>query len=788
MVNQLQNGPRSTASLILQLLSILAQHNQHQEDLLKCGVVPTLLMLYRSDDSAVALQAARIMEALSEPASTILQRSLSAGNGRLGADSSSGSSCGNTPTAAATAAGSGASGSAAALQSPYGLPPRGPLQRSSEPADQGTKAGQQEALVSSSSDSSAEYVTCNSHNSSAGGCSDTQHVAEAGSGPYVGATAAGPRRSAGPTPRQSAGAALDQGAAQPPASSSNSSIQVAGGTAGSTAHAAVAAAQQAEASAEPSSSGAHAAILAVAAAEKPSVELPAGSCSPSSSSTSSAGSPARRVAAVAAALEAAALASSSSSVDGCSASSPVPVSPGAVGRARQSSIPTLSRAASKTPSGLCAPPLLAKRPTSGKTEQPGEPLQQQQQLAVEQDHTEQPSPSTAHSLSEQQQQAQQQLEQQPNQVEASQQDQRPQQQPVQQQQQRLQPLQHQHLPSRLPRRLPHTPGSSGPHGGSSSSSSMTDPGSRTGTPDPIKRRQHPSAHHPSGGAKLPHGGSGSGPSTAGGRTSASPVHLRVLAAQKKSQRNLASAADAGDSPAPGTPSAGPPQQPFEVAGTGRVMQMAAAIVANAEAAARSASPQRLVKQPSQLQAQLQQQAQQQPQQQPAPLGQGQAGKPSSSSAAAEGTTPAGQGSSSSSNRPAGSKSPGKADGGVPAAASAPAASSSAPSPARDAAAAAAPAAHFAAAQDKLGGSHAAAAAIAGPPPAAEADDLLSSTYDNLHGLLLKKSDIEVCRCVALVVAPLSGCSITAWLHYHRHSECIDVLRLCMQAAVVPGMF
>jgi len=769
LVNQLQHGPRSTASLILQLLSILAQHNQHQEDLLKCGVVPTLLTLYRSDDSAVALQAARIMEALSEPASTILQRSLSAGNGRLAADSSSGSSCGNTPTAAAIAAGSGVSGSAPGLQSPYGLPPRGPLQRSSELADQGAKGGQQAALVSSSSDSSAEYVTCNSHNSSAGGCADTQHMAEAGSGypgPSVGSTAAGPRRSTGPTPRQSAGAALDQGAAQPPASSSNSSIQAAGGTAGSSAPAAVAAAQQAEgSSAEPSSSGGTVskagATVAVAAADKPSVELPPGSCSPSSSSTSSTGSPARRVAAVAAALEAAALASSSSSVDGCSASSAVPVSPGAVGRARQSSIPTLSRTGSKTPSGLGAPPLLAKRPTSGKMEQPGEPLQQQQQLAVEQDHAEQQSPSTAHSLSEQQQQqqqAQQQPEQQPNQVEASQQDQRPQQQQVQQQQQRIQPLQqqaHQHLPSRLPRRLPHTSGSSGPHG----SSSMTDPSSRTGTPDPIKRRQHPAAHHPSGGAKLPHGGSGSA-TTAGGRTSASPVHLRVLAAQKKSQRNLASAADGGDSPAPGTPSAGPPQQPFEVAGAGRVMQMAAAIVANAEAAARSASPQRLVKQPSQLQAQLQQQAQQQqqqPQQQPAPLGQGQAGKPSSSSAAAEGTSPAGQGngstanggSSSSSNRPAGAKSPGKADGGVPASASAPAASSS---PARDAAAAAAPAAHLL--QDKLGGSHAAAAAIAGPPPAAEADDLLSSTYDNLHGLLLKKSDIEVCRCVTLSVASL----------------------------------
>jgi hypothetical protein len=24
--------------------------------------------------------------------------------------------------------------------------------------------------------------------------------------------------------------------------------------------------------------------------------------------------------------------------------------------------------------------------------------------------------------------------------------------------------------------------------------------------------------------------------------------------------------------------------------------------------------------------------------------------------------------------------------------------------------------------------------------------LLSSTYDNLHGLLMKKSDIEICRC------------------------------------------
>jgi hypothetical protein len=39
-------------------------------------------------------------------------------------------------------------------------------------------------------------------------------------------------------------------------------------------------------------------------------------------------------------------------------------------------------------------------------------------------------------------------------------------------------------------------------------------------------------------------------------------------------------------------------------------------------------------------------------------------------------------------------------------------------------------------------------------PTADSDDLWSSTYDNLHGLLLKKGDIEICRWVATSLATL----------------------------------
>jgi hypothetical protein len=41
----------------------------------------------------------------------------------------------------------------------------------------------------------------------------------------------------------------------------------------------------------------------------------------------------------------------------------------------------------------------------------------------------------------------------------------------------------------------------------------------------------------------------------------------------------------------------------------------------------------------------------------------------------------------------------------------------------------------------------------------DADDLLSSTYDNLHGLLMKKSDIEICR---WVLQQADSCFLVVW--------------------------
>lgn len=654
------------------------------------------------------------MESLSEPASSILQRSLSAGNGRM-ADSSSGSSCSNTPTAAGT-------GAAQPSQSPLGAEQR---------AEQQPKAGytNQQALASTSSDSSsADYGAGTSFTSSMGGGADgsstpAQHPQEAAmsllgpqqKGQSRSVTAPGARQPGGPGLEPSA---LGRHSSTMPISPSSHASQVVGPPCIPQDAAAVSPAAGADSSGQAAPSN--------VAAQPSSSDKTSSSTAQRSSS-----SPPRRVAAVAAALEAAALACTSSDT-----SSQLPPSPTA-GRVRQSSIPALSRGGSKTPTGLGHPPLV-RRPSSGKVEQ----LNDLQQPLQPQEHREQPSPS---SMQQQQQHVQEELP-----LPEQKQPPQPQQLPQQPQQR----VSQQQMPSRLPRRLPQAPGSS------TASSPAADPGSRTSTPDPMKRKQHAG---PSAPAIKPLPGSPTAAAAAAAAASSrspsgSAVHLRVLAAQKQSQKHLSSVPDGGsDTPAASTAAAAPTgsgQPSYDSVGAGRVMQMAAAIAANAEAVARSASPQRPSKQPSQPQAQLQQQQQPNPQQQqqqqhdeeialPPPPAAAEVARAAAAENAAQ--PPAQQAAGSS--KAAGEAEPSEAAAAAPpnAAAPAPVKNSSPPGPRP-----AGPSPAGSPLQDKARGSTGASPGH----PTADSDDLWSSTYDNLHGLLLKKGDIEICRWVATSLATL----------------------------------
>lgn len=151
LVSKLQQGPRVLAPPILQLLACLARSKAHQEDLLKGGVVPVLLGLYRSDDAAVAMQAAKVMELLSEPAAQILERSMSKGD---------------------MAISSVASSTAPSAEKNEAARPLSPMRTGNRPAPYSGGLPSQDTAASSSFKQNSSQVSGSAFNNSAGSSID----------------------------------------------------------------------------------------------------------------------------------------------------------------------------------------------------------------------------------------------------------------------------------------------------------------------------------------------------------------------------------------------------------------------------------------------------------------------------------------------------------------------------------------------------------------------------------------------------------------------------------------
>lgn len=103
MLQRLQHSPVSMKTPLLSIVSRLVQIPQHQQELLKSGIVPILLSIYRGGDADAADTATKALECLSHPASEILARTKS-GKAFLAAqkfaslaDSSEGSSPSDSP-------------------------------------------------------------------------------------------------------------------------------------------------------------------------------------------------------------------------------------------------------------------------------------------------------------------------------------------------------------------------------------------------------------------------------------------------------------------------------------------------------------------------------------------------------------------------------------------------------------------------------------------------------------------------------------------------------------------